>query len=139
MRIATWNVNSIRARLERVVDWIEKQHPDVLCLQEIKCLDEQFPRETFEDLGYRVATYGQKTYNGVAILAKQNIEDVVRGFPGDAEDSQRRAIGAQIGDLLVLNLYVVNGEAVGTEKYAFKLQWMQRAAEFVRERYDMHE
>ncbi|MBK8178003.1 MAG: exodeoxyribonuclease III [Planctomycetes bacterium] len=139
MKLATWNVNSIRARLERVVDWTLKQAPDVLCLQELKCLDEQFPREVFEDLGYRVATYGQKTYNGVAILSKQNIEDVVRGFPGEDENAQRRAIGAQIGDLLVLNLYVVNGESVGSEKYAYKMQWMQRCAEFIRERYDMGE
>ena len=139
MKLATWNVNSIRARLERVVDWIERQKPDVLCLQEIKCLDEQFPRETFEDLGYRVATYGQKTYNGVAILARRTIEDVVRGFPGDDETSQRRAIGAQIGEFLVLNLYVVNGESVGSDKYAFKLEWMKRCAEFIRERYDMRE
>lgn len=139
MKIATWNVNSVRARLPRVIDWLESQKPDVLCMQEIKCLDEQFPRETFEDMGYRVATFGQKTYNGVAILSKQNIEDVVRGLPGEAQDAQKRVIGAQIGDLLLLNLYVVNGEAVGTTKYAHKLEWMERVAEFVRQRYDMKE
>jgi exodeoxyribonuclease-3 len=139
MKIATWNVNSVRARLERVVEWLEAKKPDVLCMQEIKCLDEQFPRETFENLGYRVATFGQKTYNGVAILAKQNIEDVVRGLPGEGEEAQKRAIGAQIGDVLLLNLYVVNGEAVGSAKYAYKMEWMQRVADFVRERYDMKE
>src|SRR5688572_31395676 len=139
MKIATWNVNSVRARLPRVIDWLEHQKPDVLCLQEIKCLDEQFPREVFEDLGYRVATFGQKTYNGVAILSKQNIEDVFRGLPGETQDAHKRVIGAQIGDTLLLNLYVVNGERVGSDKYAFKMQWMQRVADFVRERYDMKE
>jgi exodeoxyribonuclease III len=139
MKIATWNVNSVRARLPRVIDWLESQKPDVVCLQEIKCLDEQFPRETFEDLGYRVATFGQKTYNGVAILSKQAIEDVVRGLPGEPQDAQKRVIGAQIGDLMLLNLYVVNGESVGSPKYAHKLEWMERVAQFVRERYDMKE
>ena len=139
MKIATWNVNSVRARLPRVVDWLETQQPDVLCMQEIKCLDEQFPREVFEDLGYRVETFGQKTYNGVAILSRQAIEDVVRGLPGEGVEAQKRVIGAQIGDVLLLNLYVVNGEAVGTEKYAFKMDWMSRVADFVRERYDMRE
>ncbi|HUR28968.1 MAG TPA: exodeoxyribonuclease III, partial [Planctomycetota bacterium] len=139
MRVATWNVNSIRARMERVVEWVDAKRPDVLCLQEIKCLDEQFPRETFEDMGYRVATFGQKTYNGVAILAKQNIEDVVRGLPGEAPDAQKRVIGAQVGDVLLLNLYVVNGQEVGSPKYAYKMEWMARVAEFVRERYDMRE
>ncbi|HTF90553.1 MAG TPA: exodeoxyribonuclease III [Planctomycetota bacterium] len=139
MKIATWNVNSVRARMERVVAWIEDKQPDVLCMQEIKCLDEQFPRQVFEDLGYRVATFGQKTYNGVAILAKQNLEDVVRGLPGETSDAQKRVLGAQVGDTLILNLYVVNGEKVGSEKFAYKMEWMARVAEFVRERYDMSE
>jgi exodeoxyribonuclease-3 len=139
MNIVTWNVNSVRARLERVVDWLEQNNPDVLCLQEIKCLDEQFPRQVFEDQGYRVATFGQKTYNGVAILAREPIEDVVCGLPGEAPEAQKRVIGAQVGDVLLLNLYVVNGEAVGSEKYAYKLDWMARTAKFVRERYDMSE
>ena len=139
MKIATWNVNSVRARLPKVLDWLDGAAPDVLCMQEIKCLDEQFPREVFEELGYRVATFGQKTYNGVAILARQNIEEVVRGLPGDGPEAQKRLIGAQIGEFLLLNLYVVNGEAVGSEKYAYKLDWMARVADFVRERYDMRE
>jgi exodeoxyribonuclease III len=139
MRIATWNVNSIRARLERVVAWLEQSSPDVVCLQETKCLDEQFPREPIEDLGYQIAHFGQKTYNGVAILSKRRIEDVVTGFPWDTENADRRAIGAQIDDLLILNLYVVNGQAVGTAKYAYKLEWMARLAAFVQERYDARE
>ncbi|MCK6447617.1 MAG: exodeoxyribonuclease III [Planctomycetes bacterium] len=132
MKIATWNVNSVRARLPRVLDWLASARPDVVCLQEIKCLDEQFPLEAIQEAGYNVATYGQKTYNGVAILAKSRIEDVVRGLPGEAPDAQRRVIGATIGDVLVFSVYVVNGEAVGSEKYAYKLEWLKRLAEYVR-------
>ena len=139
MRIATWNVNSIRARLPRVVEWLERASPDVVCLQETKCLDEQFPREVIEDLGYNVEHYGQKTYNGVAILSKRRIENVIRGFPDDGPDAQRRVIGATIEDVMILNLYVVNGESVGSEKYAYKLDWLRRLAEFVDETYDMSE
>ncbi|MCE9594579.1 MAG: exodeoxyribonuclease III [Planctomycetes bacterium] len=132
MKIATWNVNSVRARLPRLLPWLETAQPDVVCLQEIKCLDEQFPREALEEAGYRVATYGQKTYNGVAILAKSRIDDVVRGIPGESADAQRRVIGATIGDTLVFSVYVVNGEAVGSEKFAYKLDWMRRFADYVR-------
>ena len=139
MKIATWNVNSVRARLPRVIDWLEQRRPDVVCLQEIKCLDEQFPREAIEALGYNIETFGQKTYNGVAILAKSRIEDVERGFPGDGPDAQHRAMLATVGDVMVLNLYVVNGEAVGSAKYAFKLEWMAKLAEFVQQRLDMRE
>jgi exodeoxyribonuclease-3 len=139
MRIATWNVNSIRARFERVVPWIEQHSPDVLCLQETKCADEIFPNEALADLGYQVVHYGQKTYNGVAILSKHRMEDVVRGLPGDAPDSQRRVLGVTIGDVMLLNLYVVNGEAVGSAKFAHKLDWLSKLAAFVESRYDMHE
>jgi exodeoxyribonuclease-3 len=129
MKIATWNVNSVRARLPRLLAWLESARPDVVLLQETKCRDEEFPREAVEDAGYSIATYGQKTYNGVAILAKARIEDVVRGLPGESEDAQRRVIGATIGDVIVYSVYVVNGEAVGSEKYAFKLDWLRRFAE----------
>jgi exodeoxyribonuclease-3 len=139
MKIATWNVNSVRARLPRVLDWLEHASPDVACLQEIKCLDEQFPREAFEDLGYNVAIYGQKTYNGVAILAKSRIEDVQQGFPGDPPDAHRRVIQATVGDVMLLNVYCVNGEAVGSAKYAFKLEWMKKLADLVAQRFDMGE
>ena len=137
MRIATWNVNSIRARLPRVLHWLETTRPDVVCLQETKCLDEQFPREPIEDLGYSIETFGQKTYNGVAILSLAGMEDVVRGFPDDEEDAQRRVIGATIGDVMVLNLYVVNGEQVGSPKYDFKLDWLARLNAFVAEHYPL--
>jgi exodeoxyribonuclease III len=139
MRIATWNVNSVRARLPRLIPWLESSRPDIVMLQETKCLDEQFPREPLEELGYNIETFGEKSYNGVAILARQRIESVVRGLPGDEAGAQKRVIGAQVGDVLLLDLYVVNGQAVGTEKYAYKLDWMRRLAEFVRERYDCGE
>ncbi len=138
MKIATWNVNSVRARLARVVDWLEQERPDVALLQEIKCQDEQFPREAVEELGYNVETFGQKTYNGVAILAKHRIEDVRRGMPGEAEGAQRRVIAAQVDDVLVVNVYVVNGEAVGSEKFAYKLEWLERLAQYLAS-FDMRE
>ena len=139
MDVATWNVNSVRARLPRVLEWLDKARPDVVCLQETKCLDEVFPREPLEELGYQIETFGQKTYNGVAILSKHGMEDVVRGFPDDDEDAQKRVIGATIGDLMILNLYVVNGKEVGSDKYAFKLDWLERLNAFVRDRYPMNE
>jgi exodeoxyribonuclease-3 len=139
MRIATWNVNSVRARLERVLHWLEEHRPDVVCLQETKCRDEQFPREPLEDLGYSVEIYGQRTYNGVAILSLPGIEDVVRGIPGvDDEELGRRVIGATVGDVMILDVYVVNGERVGSSKYERKLAWMEKLAEFVAS-YDMAE
>jgi len=139
MRIATWNVNSVRARLPRLIPWLEESGPDVVCLQETKCRDEEFPREPIEELGYDAAVFGQKTYNGVAILSRLGIEDVVRGFPGDEPDAQRRVIRATVGDTLLLNLYVVNGKEVGSDKYAFKLDWLERLRAFVHERYPMTE
>ena len=123
MRIVTWNVNSIRARLDRALQWLDQTQPDVLCLQEIKCLDEQFPRGPFEERGYHVETFGQKTYNGVAILSRSQPTDVVRAVPW-ADDPQARGISAVIDDVRVVNLYVVNGKKVGDEKYTYKLTWL---------------
>ncbi|MEW6743877.1 MAG: exodeoxyribonuclease III [Planctomycetota bacterium] len=139
MKIATWNVNSVRARLPRLLAWLEERRPDVVCLQELKCLDEQFPREPLEDLGYNVETYGQKTYNGVAILAKKRLEDVVRGFPEDPAPAQHRVLGATVGDFLLLCVYVVNGQEVGSEAYELKRLWMERLAAHVKAHYDMAE
>ncbi len=138
MRIATWNVNSVRARLPRLLPWLEDRRPDIVCLQETKCLDEQFPREPIEDLGYQIETFGQKTYNGVAILSRPPIEDVVRGLPGDGPDAEARSIAATIDGMRILNLYVVNGKEVGSDKYAYKLEWMRRVAEWL-ETWDMSE
>jgi len=132
MRIATWNVNSVNARLERVLEWFESAAPDVAVLQEIKCLDEKFPTEAFERLGYNVAVHGQKTYNGVALLSKFPLEDVRRGLPllpGDEVDEQARYIEAVIAaptPLRMVGIYLPNGNPIGTEKFAYKLAWMKR-------------
>ena len=140
MNIVTWNVNSVRARLPRVLDWLSERSPDVVLLQEIKCLDEQFPREEIEDLGYQVETHGQKTYNGVAILSKHRIEEVVRGF-GEEEElgSGARAIGALIEGVRVLDLYVVNGKEVGDPKYELKLKWLEKLRAHLEAEYDPSE
>jgi len=136
MRIATWNVNSVRARLPRLLAWLSERRPDVVLLQETKCVDESFPCQPIEDLGYSVAACGQKTYNGVAILSRKKIEDVARGFPGDEEGAERRVIAATVEGVMLLNVYVVNGESVGSDKYQKKLRWMARLAELV-DTYDM--
>lgn len=124
--IATWNVNSIRVRAEAVLAWTREHRPDVVCLQEIKCLDEQFPRSDFEELGYRVETFGQRTYNGVALLSREPLEDVVRGLPDDDREAQRRSIAATVRGVRIWNVYVPNGQSVGSEKYAYKLDWLRR-------------
>ncbi|MDO8295808.1 MAG: exodeoxyribonuclease III [Caulobacter sp.] len=129
MRLATWNVNSINARLETVLAWFEEASPDVAVLQEIKCVDEKFPAEAFERLGYNVAVHGQKTYNGVAMLSKTPLEDVRRGLPGDDGDEQARYIEAVVSGptpVRVAGIYLPNGNPVGTEKFAYKLAWMAR-------------
>jgi len=139
MKIVTWNVNSIRARLPRLLPWLEEVSPEVVCLQETKVVDELFPREPIEDLGYEIVTFGQKTYNGVAILSTRTIDDVQRGLGDERFDHEARVIGATIVDVMVLNLYVVNGKEVGCDKYEHKLAWLDRLAELVTERYDMGE
>jgi exodeoxyribonuclease-3 len=129
MRIATWNVNSVNARLETVLAWFEEASPDVACLQEIKCVDEKFPAEAFERLGYNVAVHGQKTYNGVAMLSKTPLEDVRRGLPGDDSDEQARYIEAVVSGpspVRVCGIYLPNGNPIGTEKFPYKLGWMAR-------------
>lgn len=123
MVIATWNVNSVRARLPRLLTWLAAKQPDIVCLQETKVVDEEFPFAELEELGYRAATFGQKTYNGVAILSRAPLADVQRGLPAD-ESGEARLISARVGDIRVFSVYVPNGQEVGTEKYAFKLQWM---------------
>jgi exodeoxyribonuclease-3 len=132
MRIASWNVNSVRTRLAQVSDWLRAEQPEVLCLQETKVSDELFPHTAFEALGYRSAISGQKAYNGVAILSRLPIEDVQVGFesllPDDAEarelGSQKRLISAWIDGVRVLNLYVPNGSSLSSDKYTYKLAWL---------------
>ncbi|MBT4491333.1 MAG: exodeoxyribonuclease III, partial [Rhodospirillaceae bacterium] len=133
MKIATWNVNSIKARLPRVVEWLEQAQPDVALLQELKVTDEAFPREVIEDLGYNIATHGQKTYNGVAILSKRPIEDVQRGLPGDDGDEQARYIEATIDTVRVASIYLPNGNPTDSEKFPYKLAWMDRLIDHARE------
>ena len=136
MKIATYNINGIKARLEALTAWLHSAAPDVACLQEIKSVDEGFPREHFEAMGYRVETHGQKSFNGVAILSKLPLEDVVRGLPGDAADEQARWIEATvIGQraVRVCGLYLPNGNPVPGPKYDYKLAWMARMQARVQE------
>jgi exodeoxyribonuclease-3 len=131
MQVATWNVNSIRSRLDHVIQWLGANPVDVLCLQETKVVDDAFPKEAFETLGYTVHVYGQKTYNGVALISRVPLEAVQCGFTpvlgaarvGDL-DEQRRVIAGRCGEVYLVNLYVPNGSSVGSEKYAYKLAWL---------------
>ncbi len=136
MRIATWNVNSVRQRLEHLLAYLKEAEPDVLCLQEIKCVDEAFPRLEIESAGYNVATHGQKTFNGVAILSKQPAE-ITRGLPGGDGDEQARYIEAVVpfGNTIarIASIYLPNGNPPTTDKYAYKLGWMDRLAAHARE------
>jgi exodeoxyribonuclease-3 len=135
LRIVSWNVNSINARLETVLRWFEAERPDVACLQEIKCVDEKFPAEAFERLGYNVAVHGQKTYNGVALLSRTPLEDVSRGLPGDPSDEQARYIEAVVSGprpVRVASIYLPNGNPAPGPKYDYKLAWMARMEARVR-------
>jgi exodeoxyribonuclease-3 len=126
MRIATWNVNSIKARLPIVTDWVKTQQPDVVLLQEIKCETPAFPSLEFEALGYKTAVKGQKAYNGVAILSKHAITDVVTDLPGDKADEHARYIEATINGLRIASIYAPNGNPLGSEKFTYKLNWLRR-------------
>jgi exodeoxyribonuclease III len=132
VKIATWNVNSIRARLPRVLEWLAEAEPDIVLLQEIKTVADTFPRLEIEELGYNIAINGQKNFNGVAILAKRPIEDVSTALPGDEADPQARYIEAFIGDLRVASIYLPNGNPVESEKFAYKLAWMARLRDHTR-------
>ena len=123
MRVATWNVNSIAARLPAVTAWLAEHQPDVLCLQEIKCVTERFPATTFAELGYQAAVFGQPTYNGVAILARERLNRVERGFPGD-DGGPARLIAATVGLVRVIDVYVPNGAPLGSDRYTGKLAWL---------------
>lgn len=137
MKIATWNVNSIRARLDNVVTWLKETNPDVVCLQEIKTVEETFPQAALEDLGYNVAIHGQKSYNGVAMLSKMPFEDISAQLPGDDSDEQARYLQATIstekGAVTIASIYAPNGNPVDSDKYPYKLAWMDRLHTHVRE------
>jgi len=130
VKIATWNINGIKARLPVLLKWLKEANPDVCCLQEVKSVDENFPAGAIEDLGYNVITHGQKGFNGVAILSKRPVDDIRRGLPGDDSDVQARYLEAVIpyGDSIVrvASIYLPNGNPVDTDKYPYKLGWMDR-------------
>jgi exodeoxyribonuclease-3 len=128
MRIATWNVNSIRARNARIRGFIAAQLPEVICLQELKCQDAEFPAADYEALGYQIATHGQKTYNGVAILSREAQADVSTGFGDGGDESQARLVAATVGGLRIASAYIPNGKEVGSEKWPYKLEWLARLA-----------
>lgn len=131
MLLATWNVNSIRARLPRLLAWLERRSPDVVCLQETKVVDGDFPLDEIEVLGYRALYFGQKTYNGVAILSRTEVTDVQRGLPDDAPEAERRLLAATIGGVRVVNVYVPNGTALDDPRYQGKLEWYRRLRRYV--------
>jgi len=132
VKVATWNVNSIKARLAHVLVWLETAKPDILCLQEIKCLEADFPALEIKAAGYHAAILGQRAYNGVAILSREPARDVQRGLPGDDGDEQARYLEATFAGLRVAAIYLPNGNPVGTDKYDYKLAWMARLVRHAR-------
>jgi exodeoxyribonuclease-3 len=143
MRIATWNVNSIRQRMDVLQAWLAERQPDIVCLQEVKCTDEAFPREPLEAMGYNVAVHGQKTWNGVALLSKLPFDEVAPGLMGDDADVQARFLEALVstksGALRVVSLYLPNGNPAPGDKYTYKLKWMDRLIAFSDERLKLEE
>jgi exodeoxyribonuclease-3 len=143
MRIATWNVNSVKQRIENLTAWLAERAPDIVCLQETKTVDESFPREAIEALGYNVAVHGQKTFNGVAILSKFKFDEVTPRLPGDSADDHARFIEATVstksGSLRVASIYLPNGNPIGTDKYTYKIKWMERLIKYAHERLQLEE
>ncbi len=143
MRIATWNINGVKARQGLLLKWLEDVSPDIVCLQEIKSVDEAFPRMEIEALGYNVETHGQKSWNGVAILSKHKADEITRGLPGDDNDEQSRLIegvfSVEGGVVRVCGIYLPNGNPVGTDKFTYKLSWMDRLHSFVEGRLALEE
>ena len=133
MKLATFNINGIRARLPRLIEWLNREQPDIACLQELKCADEALPIGDIEATGYGAVWHGQKGFNGVAILAKGATPVLRRmGLPGDPDDSHSRYIEAEVDGLIAASIYLPNGNPVGTEKFDYKLRWMERLAEHAR-------
>ena len=131
MKLASWNVNSLKVRLPHVLDWLAEHQPDILGLQETKTIDENFPQDEIEAAGYQVNFAGQKTYNGVAVISKLPATDIVTDLPG-LDDPQRRVLGCTVGDVRFLNLYIPNGSEVGSEKYEYKLGWLDALIKYVK-------
>jgi exodeoxyribonuclease-3 len=137
--LASWNINSIRAREERFFGWLAARSPDVLCLQELKCTEQQFPFDRVKALGYSVAVFGQKTYNGVAILSKAPPADVRLGLEDGGDEHGARVISAVVGGVRIVNVYVVNGQVVGSDKWVAKLEWMGRLRAYLDRRHEKDE
>ncbi|KFA89899.1 exodeoxyribonuclease III [Archangium violaceum] len=136
MKITAWNVNSVRARKDRLVDWLKSAQPDVVCLQELKCQDAEFPMEAVREVGYHAVVHGQKTYNGVGILAKTEPTDVVRGLSDGVDDTHARLIAATVNGVRVVSAYAPNGQSVGSEQYEYKLQWYERLRRYLDTRHE---
>ena len=139
MKIATWNVNSINVRMPQLAAWLKAADPDVVCVQETKCVDESFPYQELHDLGYYSAFYGQRSYNGVAIISKEEPKDVVKGLPNDDEESQKRLIAATINGVRIVDVYIPNGQSLDSDKFQFKLDWVQRLRAFFDDNYRLSE
>jgi exodeoxyribonuclease-3 len=137
MKLATWNVNSIKVRLQQLIDWMAGAQPDVVCLQELKVEDAKFPLAEIEQAGYHAACSGQKTYNGVAILARAPLENVVPGIPG-FDDGHKRVLAATVAGVRIISLYCPNGQALGSEKYQYKLRWFSALREYLSQELSNH-
>ncbi len=140
MKIATWNINSINSRIEHIVDWCEENEPDVLCLQETKCVDDKFPHQRLRRIGFeQIAFHGEKAYNGVAILSKHPLDDIQKNFPGDGADVPKRLIAATIEGIRVVNVYVPHGTKFGSDKFVYKLDWIARLRKYFDKRFETDE
>ena len=137
MKLASWNVNSLKVRLPQVIDWLQTNQPDILCLQETKLTDENFPHDQIAETGYQSIYIGQKTYNGVAILSNQPGQDVITAIP-DFEDEQKRIIAATFGELRVICIYVPNGEMIGSAKFDYKMRWLPALTAWLTEELKIH-
>lgn len=137
LKLASWNVNSLKVRLDQVLDWLESSQVDVLALQETKLIDDNFPLQAFTDRNYHAVYAGQKTYNGVAVISRLPITEIVTDIP-DLVDPQRRILAVTIGDIRLINLYVPNGAAVGSDKYVYKLQWLEKVSTFIQQQLVHH-
>jgi len=143
MRIATWNVNSIKQRMDNLTAWLAERQPDIVCLQETKCVDDIFPSEPLEALGYNVAVHGQKAFNGVAVLSKFPLDEVTARLPGDSADDHARfmetVVSTAAGAVRVASIYLPNGNPPETEKYSYKIRWMERLIQYAHERLQLEE
>lgn len=139
MKIASWNVNSIRLRLDRLLRWLDRHQPDAMCLQELKCVEEKFPFDAIREVGYQAVVSGQPTYNGVAILSREEPLEISKVFGDANEDRQARFVSALVGEVRVLSVYVPNGSVVGSEKWRYKLEWLARLRSYLETHHDPSE